>query len=400
MKRSMTFFLVFIAVLAAVVPAVLAQEATPTATPEAEATEEILPTGEDMTEAEDDVLQGYVRFMHFAPDVGAVDLYINGELSSIQALDYPEVSNWISVPAGQHALRVNAAGSEEALLTVDDFSVTAGDALNVAVTLNADNTPRIITARQQFEPLLPSTAYITFFNALSGDGAFVNFSRDDVVFVTELGTDDNVNALSLRVDAGTFTFSVNETNMPDNLMGEAADVDITDSYAYLIAVVGTPDNPQIIVNETTRARSQILTDELAEPGNLAQAIQGVEGGNTYYNAFVLSALTGTLESEGPYTVFLPAAFLTDEFSDALQDDTDALAALLRDHIVEGNLKSRDLRNVDSLTTLQGHVYPVVAQDNGIFIGDAQVLEVNIPATNGTIHIIDEILMPGSGEGEQ
>src|SRR5688500_9093559 len=52
----------------------------------------------------------HVRFALFSVDPDMVDFYLDGELTDAKGLEYPAITDWITVPAGSHRLAVTAAG--------------------------------------------------------------------------------------------------------------------------------------------------------------------------------------------------------------------------------------------------------------------------------------------------
>jgi hypothetical protein len=54
--------------------------------------------------------QARLRVAHFSPDAPAVDIFINGELSPVQGLSFPEATGYLEVPAGTYEVGVAPAG--------------------------------------------------------------------------------------------------------------------------------------------------------------------------------------------------------------------------------------------------------------------------------------------------
>ena len=64
------------------------------------------------------------------------------------------------------------------------------------------------------------------------------------------------------------------------------------------------------------------------------------------------------------------------------------------HVVEGQILSGDLEEgTQTVTTLQGAELEVEVSDEGVMVGEAQVVEADVEAANGVIHVIDGVLMP-------
>ncbi len=119
---------------------------------------------------------------------------------------------------------------------------------------------------------------------------------------------------------------------------------------------------------------------------------------TLVSALDAAGLTETLAEDGPFTVFAPTneAFegLPDGALDELLEDTDELEAVLLYHVVEGEVFSDDLEDGEqSVTTLQGDELSIDVSDEGVMVGDAQVVEADIEAINGVVHVIDGVLLP-------
>ena len=111
-------------------------------------------------------------------------------------------------------------------------------------------------------------------------------------------------------------------------------------------------------------------------------------------------LVDALKGDGPITVFAP----TDEAFAALPAGTvetllkpenkDQLAAVLTYHVVPGKVMSTDLVDDMKATTLMGEDV-TINLDNGVMVNTASVVTADIEASNGVIHVIDEVILPPS-----
>ncbi|RKN78073.1 fasciclin domain-containing protein [Ulvibacterium marinum] len=127
-----------------------------------------------------------------------------------------------------------------------------------------------------------------------------------------------------------------------------------------------------------------------------------------------SATPGTdfatiLSGEGPFTVFAPVDQAFDELLDSNPDwsslsdiDESLLTAVLQHHVVSGNNRSSGLSEGLNLTTLEGDDITVSLQVNAPFIAvitdgsgndDVNIGFVDIQASNGVIHLIDQVMLP-------
>ncbi|MCX5951526.1 MAG: fasciclin domain-containing protein [Cyanobacteria bacterium] len=127
----------------------------------------------------------------------------------------------------------------------------------------------------------------------------------------------------------------------------------------------------------------------------------VAAGNfkTLTTALKAAGLVETLKGKGPFTVFAP----TDEAFAKLPAGTvesllepankKKLTAILTYHVVAGNVKAADVVKLSSAKTLNGESVTIKTAGGTVMINDATVVKADIAATNGTIHVIDTVLMP-------
>jgi hypothetical protein len=67
-----------------------------------------------------------VRVVHASPDAGPVDVVPRGGDPLVAGLAFPEATPYAEVPAGTYTLDVNAAGTNQTVLTVPDAALTSG----------------------------------------------------------------------------------------------------------------------------------------------------------------------------------------------------------------------------------------------------------------------------------
>ncbi len=138
------------------------------------------------------------------------------------------------------------------------------------------------------------------------------------------------------------------------------------------------------------AEEKDIIETATQDGNFTTLLAAIEAAN----------LTDTLKGEGPFTVFAPTdeAFkaLPNGTIEALLNDTDALTNILLYHVAGERLMAEDVVNMTNITTLQGSSLPVNVTEEGVFVGDAQIIVQDINASNGVIHVIDAVLIPEKG----
>ena len=117
---------------------------------------------------------------------------------------------------------------------------------------------------------------------------------------------------------------------------------------------------------------------------------------TFTAALKASGLEEKLKSAGPYTVFAPedGAFskLPAGSWDALSKDKAKLATVLSHMIVPGRMLVTELKPGQT-GTLQGEPLTLKSDNGKVTVDHANVIESDVAADNGVIHVIDAVVMP-------
>jgi uncharacterized surface protein with fasciclin (FAS1) repeats len=135
------------------------------------------------------------------------------------------------------------------------------------------------------------------------------------------------------------------------------------------------------------------------PGTIVDVAVSAGSFKTLVAAVKAAGLVDTLSGKGPFTVFAPtdAAFakLPAGTVDTLlkPENKEKLKAILLYHVVAGDVKSTDLKDGESVKTVGGKSITVHIANGVVTINDATVVKADIPASNGTIHVIDTVLLP-------
>jgi uncharacterized surface protein with fasciclin (FAS1) repeats len=145
--------------------------------------------------------------------------------------------------------------------------------------------------------------------------------------------------------------------------------------------------PATDTGDDTSSSDESLVDIAADNPQLSQLVQALEA----------AGLTSVLEDAGPLTVFAPnnEAFASLNQSDLteLLTDPQQLGDILRYHVVEGAVSSSDLEDGQTLTTLQGGELTVSVDGSTITVDGAEVVQPDVQAGNGVIHVIDGVIRP-------
>jgi uncharacterized surface protein with fasciclin (FAS1) repeats len=361
-------------------------------------------TSEATTEPTQSDNQAYIRVAHFSPETAGVDIFLDDQATDFKGVEYKTITKWIAVPSGAHTLKFAAPGGtpDDASMSPFDSDLQPGTWTTYVVTGSAENgTFAVEPVQENFDEMRPGVSSFTFVNAVEGD-THVDIIRNDVTYVPDLfppGTED-VNWSSIVDDTDTFTFRAVDTANPDSVLAEVADTKFNEDEVYLIAAVGTADpndefDTELVVDSTNMAEAEMLEGMLEPPGTIVQALQADEHLAPLADAIDRAGLTETLSGKGPFTLFVPADFVMDNIPQDILNDATKLKDFLEYHVVEGDLRSQDVFKAGTLTTLNGEQLTIEERGENGFVNDAQIIDVNIPATNGTIHMINQALIPPS-----
>ena len=101
--------------------------------------------------------------------------------------------------------------------------------------------------------------------------------------------------------------------------------------------------------------------------------------------------------QGDFTIFAPTdealAKLPQQILDAIlkSQNLNRFTELLEYHVIPGKVTTTELKS-GKIKTLEGDSITIKTNKNQIKVGNATVIDSDIPASNGVIHVIDQILI--------
>ena len=276
--------------------------------------------------------------------------------------------------------------------------------------------------------------------ALSGNGTFTVFAPTNSAFTSLLASLDGYDSLSdfdtpekrellatilkyhVVVGAAADSSSLSNGQEFTTLQGEKITINI-DGDVYIQdstdadAKVGSADvlasNGIVHIIDKVLVPQEVLDALTPEPTpNIVELAMDTEFLSLLVGALEQAdaGLVDLLQTDGPFTVFVPtdAAFaalletLGDDYNSLADFDTTGekalLAQILKYHVVAGTAAySTDLSNEQMIETAQGESV-TVSLSGGVFIQDktdvdAAVAPADIAASNGVVHVIDKVLLP-------
>lgn len=116
-------------------------------------------------------------------------------------------------------------------------------------------------------------------------------------------------------------------------------------------------------------------------------------------ALTAADLVTTLKGKGPFTVFAPtdeafAKLPAGTVESLLKPENKAkLVSILTYHVVAGNVKAADVVKLTEAKTVNGQSVKITVANGGVKVDGATVVKTDIEASNGTIHVIDAVILP-------
>jgi uncharacterized surface protein with fasciclin (FAS1) repeats len=161
------------------------------------------------------------------------------------------------------------------------------------------------------------------------------------------------------------------------------------SFAALLLLVGgigLSDAKAQAVNDTT---------------NVVEVAVAADGFDTLVTALQATGLDEVLQGEGPFTILAPTddafAALGDELNRLLEEDNlDELADILSYHVIPAEAFAEDVVGMTEAPTVLGPNVGISVNDGTVTLSganSAQVVQTDIDASNGVIHVIDTVLLP-------
>lgn len=285
--------------------------------------------------------------------------------------------------------------------TIADFVETNPDYSSLNAALIAADLKTTLDGSTEFTVFAPNNAA---FNAFLSANGFANLAAVPKEILTQVLLNHVQQGVIMSSDLTTGYIESMSTAGPDGenlsmFINTSGGVTINDVASVTTANVEV-DNGVIHAVDAVIGLPDITTFATADPtfDTLVAALTREEEFN-FVNVLM------TQESPAPFTVFAPtnAAFQSllanDLEMNSLNDiPTDVLAAALSYHVVTGaNVRSSDITNNMIVATFEGGSF-TINTTGGVTITDengrvANVVAVDVQATNGVIHVIDKVLLP-------
>lgn len=155
--------------------------------------------------------------------------------------------------------------------------------------------------------------------------------------------------------------------------------------------------PSVSASEVAAEESGDMAADPAAAGTIVDVATAAGQFSTVLAAAQAAGLVDTLNGEGPFTVFAPTdeafAALPAGLVDALllPENKDVLTKILTYHVVPGTVMAADVTDGE-VATVEGQNVTLSTAD-GVTVNGAKVIQADVVASNGVIHVIDGVIIP-------
>jgi transforming growth factor-beta-induced protein len=278
-------------------------------------------------------------------------------------------------------------------------------------------------ANGSFKTLLTAATAAGLVDTLKSAGPFTVFAPTDEAFakIPKATLDGLLADKKALTDVLTYHVVAGKVLAADVIKLNGQSAKTVNGASVAIAVAGGKvtlnGNVNVILTDVLTSNGVIhvidavLLPPAAAPASPAAATPAAVKGNivdvavadgrfkTLAAALGAAGLVDTLKGAGPFTVLAPtdAAFniLPKETITVLlkPENKKLLTDILTYHVIPGKVTAADIIKKHDYVTVNGKIVRVRLANGLVYIGGAQVLITDVPATNGVIHVIDTVLIP-------
>jgi uncharacterized surface protein with fasciclin (FAS1) repeats len=338
------------------------------------------------------------------------------------------------VPAGPNA-KVVTAGGDSVFVTrnssgvfVNGIKVYQADmaATNGVIHLMSKplippvgNLVEVAQANSDFSYLVAavlraSTGATNVAEILSSGGPFTLFAPTNSAFMDAgFATINDINAADPDVLTAILTYHV----VPGRVFSSDLTNDATPGTANGAKVtIGVSPSGATVKGKSNESASNItaanimaingvvhvIDKVLLPPGSITSQVVATSALSILESAVVKAKLASTLDGAGPFTVFAPTddAFIQSGItSSTIESKTELeLQSLLLYHVLPAIVMAADVPagpNAKVITAGGDSVF-VTSNSSGVFVNGISVIQADIEASNGVIHLLSRALLPATG----
>jgi len=288
------------------------------------------------------------------------------------------------------------------------FILTSCEKDNDEMTTVKDMTvAEYVSYDPNFSILLKALYKADLANVLQGEGNFTVFAPTNDAFnalFTQLGV-SGISDLSKETLTPILLYHVlgeekKAASLSDGYINTLSPAQTSYASLKISTMGGVKLNKDInVVAADVDVKNGVIhaIDKVLLPPTVVDIALANESFSILVQAVVKAGLVETLSGAGPFTIFAPtnAAFeklFTTLGISGINDLTAAqLIPVLTYHVVSGNVRSNQL-SAGPVATLNGNINVTLSPSPAIN-STSKIIATDVQASNGVIHVIDEVLLP-------
>lgn len=175
------------------------------------------------------------------------------------------------------------------------------------------------------------------------------------------------------------------------------------SIIALSFFLGSCNNDQAATEQTTDAAASSGGQEAVQDNESAKDIVKVAVGSKDHTTLVAALkqaeLVTALSNAGPFTVFAPTNAAFDKLPAGTveglmkEDKKEDLQNILQYHVAVAVYKTENMSDGQVIGQANGDKITLSVKDGKVMVNGTATIIASITATNGIIHVIDEVLLP-------
>ena len=172
-------------------------------------------------------------------------------------------------------------------------------------------------------------------------------------------------------------------------------------FSMTISCSDATNNTTAAASESSLGGGQSSVQDNESQKNIVQVAAGSKDHTTLVAAVKAAELVDVLSNTGPFTVFAPVNAAFDKLpagtlEGLLKPEKKAdLQNILQYHVSIGVFKLDNLHDAQVIGQANGDNIKVTVRDGKYFINGNSEIVASIPVSNGLIHVVNEVLLPGT-----
>ena len=165
----------------------------------------------------------------------------------------------------------------------------------------------------------------------------------------------------------------------------------------LIEVKSKPLTPLPVDKNYLQYLPVILPVSISTMSNITQVVRTDKSMTNLKKTVIASGLDQILTTRGPFTLFAPTDLAFGKMEKGALDhllkpeNMIALNHLLNHHVVSGHISSKEMKDGDTLTTLNGTTLTIGLKNGQLSVDGIPIKTVDVKTSNGVIHSMDSVL---------